>query len=166
MLARLGTRTRLLLVAGAMVLATAGCITPSAGPSGCGGPPGPPDALSASVLARTNADRAANGLGPLAWNPALWCLASQWSSQMAATGAFGHRDVGATLHSSGFRSYRTLGENIAHGPGETTGDQFEDAWLASPSHLANILSGAYSSIGIASAVAPDGSVYVTVNFGG
>ena len=166
MFARWGTRTRLLVVAGVVVLTTAGCITPSAGPSGCGGPPGPPDALSASVLARTNADRSASGLGPLQWNPALWCLAGQWSSQMAATGAFGHRDVAAALRSPGFGAYRTLGENIAHGPGDTTGDQFEDAWLASPSHLANIMSGAYSSIGIASAVGPDGSVYVTANFGG
>jgi len=164
MFAGLCRRRGRLLVAGLIVVATAGCITPSAGPSGCAG--GPPDGVTATLYARTNADRAANGLGPLSWNPQLWCLASQWSSQMAASGAFGHRDVAGTLGSPGFRGYRTLGENIGRGPGDTTGDQFEDAWLASPSHVANIMSGAYSSVGIAIAVAPDGTLYVTANFGG
>jgi uncharacterized protein YkwD len=118
------------------------------------------------VYARTNSDRAANGLGPLAWNGKLWCLASGWSNYMASSGVLAHRNLAPVLNSADFAGYNTLGENIAHGPGGMSGDALENAWLASPSHAANIMSPAFSSIGIASAVAPDGTIYVTENFAG
>jgi uncharacterized protein YkwD len=42
----------------------------------------------------------------------------------------------------------------------------EVAWMNSPNHRANILSGAYSAAGVGIAIGADGQVWVAVDFGG
>lgn len=39
------------------------------------------------------------------------------------------------------------------------------AWMNSPGHRANLLSGLYEVIGVGIVCAPDGTVWVTQNFG-
>jgi uncharacterized protein YkwD len=114
-----------------------------------------------------NADRAAAGLRALSWNRQLYCLATDWSAQMAATGNLHHRDLNVTIRSAAYSAYRTLGENVLRGSAGMSGQAMEAAWMASPAHRANVLSPSFTSIGIGLAYSPDGSqVYATQNFGG
>ena len=167
MFSRLARRTRVLIAVLAIALVAAGCGSgPSATTSGCRGPGAPPDTFTATVFRRTTSDRAARGLRPLSWNGQLWCLANGWSNNMASTGSLTHRNLSTALRSADFSRYRTLGENIAHGPGSMTGDACENAWLASPSHAANIYSGAFTSFGVSAVRGRDGTLWVTANFGG
>lgn len=156
------------LVAGLAIAAIASACGPRrapAPPASCAAAGG--DGVTSAILNRVNADRAANGLRGLSWNGQLACLATDWSNQMAASGSLRHRDLNVTIRSPGYGGYRTLGENILRGPNGMTGEQMEAAWLASPSHRANILSTAYSSMGVGYALTTDNSmVYATQNFGG
>ncbi len=147
---------------GALTLVGAAC-APAAPPAGqsCA-----MDATSAAIFNLTNQSRAAAGLPGLAVNGQLTCLAQGWSQHMAATGSFAHRDLGAVINSPGYAGvYRTLGENILLGPASMSADAMHTAWMNSPGHRANILSGAYSSMGIGLAYT-GGQVYATENFGG
>jgi uncharacterized protein YkwD len=147
------------------IVATACGPRASSAPS-CAAPSSPPAGAIAEVFRDVNADRAAAGLRALSWNPQLYCLANNWSAYMAGTGTLQHRDLNATIRSAAYSSYRTLGENILRGPSGMTGAAMEDAWMASPTHRANILSGSFTSIGISLARGSDGRVYATQNFGG
>jgi len=142
--------------------------TPSAAPApaaqGCNGPGGPPDATTSAIFNATNASRGASGLGGLRWDPQLWCLASGWSRVMGDSGSMRHRDIGASLNSAEFAGYRTLGENVLNGPAGMSGDAMHAAWMNSPAHRANILSGAFSSFAVA--IYNNGQVWATENFGG
>jgi uncharacterized protein YkwD len=159
-------RRRALLAAGALGLgilaAACGPVDATPPPPGC--PTSPPDAITSTILNRTNGDRAARGLSGLWWNARLACLASEWSNYMASTGQFRHRDLGATIRSPGFEDYASLAENILVGPGSMDGNAIHDAWMASPGHYANIV-GNFDSIGIGIARGADGRLWATENFG-
>jgi uncharacterized protein YkwD len=128
--------------------------------------PGSPDTtVTQAIFNGVNADRAANGLGPLAWNPQLACLATDHSNTMATTGDFSHRDLAAVIRLPEYGGYASLGENILVGPNSMTGTDMETAWMNSPGHRANILSPNFDSIGIGIAASPDGRVWATQNFG-
>jgi len=164
----LGSRRTVGTVVAVLALAVVGAACgpqPKAAPS-CAGPGRPPDAITSVIYNRVNSDRAGSGLGPLAWNDQLYCLALDWSTQLGNSGSFHHRDIGAVLRSPEYRGYHTLGENIFRGPASMNGDQIEDAWMNSQGHRDNILSPAFTSIGIGLYYAPDGRVYATQNFGG
>ena len=123
------------------------------------------DATSNSILYYVNESRAALGLRELAPNPQLACLAQSWSQYLASTGQFVERNLSATLASPGFGGYHTLGENILRGPATMSAADMHTVWMNSPPHRANILSPAFSSVGIGVAYA-NGSVYATEDFGG
>ncbi len=125
----------------------------------------PPNATTSTIFNLTNGARQSSGVPGLRWNGQLGCLAQDWSQHMAATGVMTHRDLSATLRSPGYSTYRTLGENILHGPGSMSAQQMHDAWMASPDHRANILNGAFTSMGIGVAYAR-GEVWATEDFGG
>ena len=129
------------------------------------GPAAPPDAVSAAILTATNASRAGAGIGPLSWNPQLWCLASAWSNHLVAVNALVHSDLNATLRSHDYAGYRTLGENLLRGPDGMTGDSMHTAWMGSPAHAANVMSPAFNSFAVA-LTASNGQVFATENFGG
>jgi|GEM_PF-1257506 len=165
---RATAKQRAIAVIAAMVIAvvSSACAPPAPpAPPACVGPAGPPDAVSAAVLNATNVSRAGASLGPLAWNPQLWCLASAWSNHLAAINALVHRDLNATIRSPEFGGYRTVGENILSGPAGMSGDTMNAMWMGSPLHQANILSPAFSSIGFAYTIS-GGQVFATENFGG
>ena len=155
---------RLLLVVAVLTLAVAGaaCGPRVAAAPPCG-PASPPDATADLVLTLANNDRAASGLPALAWHGQLWCLAASSSQRMASSASFTHHDLAGALRSSG---YRTLGENILRGPSAYSGDQMHSAWMSSPTHQANILSGSFTSLGMAMTWGVDGQLYVSVIFGG
>lgn len=163
---------RLGIAAAALAIAGAGaaCMpapppAPPAAAGGCSGPAGPPDAVTSTIYNLTNSSRQQAGLHGLSWNRQLWCLASEWSHNMAAQGKMYHRDLNATIRSPGFSGYRTLGENVLYGPSSMSGADMHNAWMNSPGHRANILSGAFTSFAVATAYS-GGKVWATENFGG
>ena len=80
---------------------------------------------------------------------------------MATTGVLAHQDLYAVLNAGPFN---TVGENILmNSTGYTTADM-ELAWMNSPPHRANILSGAYQSMGIGIATGANGMVFTSVLF--
>jgi len=123
------------------------------------------DAISSQELAALNADRAAAGLPGLAANGQLTCLAQSWSAHLAGTNSFYHQNLGALLGSPAYAGYSTLGENILDGPAGISASDMNTAWMNSPDHRANILSGAYRWVGIGVAYA-NGMVWATEDFGG
>jgi uncharacterized protein YkwD len=161
-------RIGLIVVVAAVVMLLAACRPQAnstvAAASTCG-PAAPDNSITQAVFDRVNSDRAANGLGPLSWNPQLACLAQDHSNWMATTGNFSHRDLSVTIRQPDYSSYASLGENILVGPNSMSGGQMEDAWMNSPGHRANILSANFDSIGIAVGWSSDGRIWATQNFG-
>jgi uncharacterized protein YkwD len=131
-------------------------------------PPPPPPAPACgggqgATLDAMNADRAANGLAPLCGNGQLAAAAQRWANWMAQNASLTHQDLNGLI---GGTSFRTIGENILVAPVGTSASAWEGAWMGSPGHRANILSGAFTSAGAGSAVSADGRVWVCVDFGG
>ncbi len=108
-------------------------------------PPASADQPADDVAAQVNAQRAANGLGSLARDPALDAAATAWAQHMAATGTFEHSTNAfrTSYASPGWTS--CCGENIA--AGYTSASAAMAAWMASSGHRANIL-GSYTRIGV------------------
>jgi uncharacterized protein YkwD len=158
--------TTALAVLGVGVAAAACGPSATSGPPACAAPAYPPGAVTSTILNRTNGQRAAGGVGGLSWNPQLYCLALDWSTQLGQSGTFHHRDLNSVINSAGYRGYHTLGENILRGSASMDGNSMHDAWMRSPEHAANIMSASYSSIGIGLYYTPGGQVYATQNFGG
>ena len=133
---------------------------PGVGSASCG-----MDATSARVLADLNYARVTNGRAPLAANGQLTCLAQGWSSYLAATNGFYHRNLQSVIQSPGYAGYHTLGENILKGSYAMSADAMNTAWWNSPEHQANMLNPGFTSVGIGVAYA-NGSVWATEDFGG
>ena len=106
--------------------------------------------LPALLVEEANASRVAEGSMSLAPNPVLADAARRKAEDMAAKGYFAHTSPdGVTpwhwLGEAGYE-FAAAGENLAV-------DFFDskdvaDAWMASPKHRANILSGEFTEIGI------------------
>lgn len=80
------------------------------------------------VLAAHNAERAALGLQPLAWNAELARGARQWSEHLASTGRF--------EHSPSIPGEPPAGENIWGGtPGAFGPERMVGAWIAEKRHF-------------------------------
>ncbi len=140
------------------------------------------EAVRAATLCLINRERAARGEQPLRANSDLGHAAQGHSESMAAGSYFEH--VGpdgltplgrarACGYISGEPAPYEVGENIAWASlREATPAAIVAAWMASPSHRANILNGAFrdSGIGVAPslpaafAAGPTGAIY-TQDFG-
>ena len=131
-------------------------------------------ALVRATLCVLNAERARHRLRPLRLNHKLSRAAQRHSRAMARKRFFSHTSPGgasfvdrirSTGYLSGARSW-TVGENIAYGSGNrSTPRSIGSAWMNSPPHRANILSGSFRSIGIGVAsgtpVGGGGGTYTT-----
>ena len=109
-----------------------------------------------------NADRAANGLGPLGWHGGLAGYAQSWANSMAASGSLTHQYL-SPMFSLGLNA---LGENILVGPNGMSAGAMEATWMNSGGHRANILNGQFTVAGVGTAISSDGRIWVTVDFGG
>jgi uncharacterized protein YkwD len=118
-----------------------------------------PEAPSPAVqlLAQLNARRADAGLAPLALEPEPVAVAQRWAEAMAANGRIAHR---ADLTEGMPSTWRNLGENVGTGP---TIDDIHRAFVASPTHDANLVEPRYTSVGIGVAEV-DGQLYVAEEF--
>ena len=103
------------------------------------------------VIKRTNDERAKVGLSPLTQNPQLSQAAYAKAADMFTENYWAHvsptgTEPWAFIKQTGYR-YRYAGENLARDFSETS--LLMDAWMASPTHKENILSGNYRDIGVA-----------------
>ncbi len=109
--------------------------------------------LSSAMVAETNVDRLGENLAELTVNPLLEEAARQKARDMAEKGYFSH--VGPEgeqpwkwLKGVGYY-YLSAGENLAIN--FTDSKDVTDAWMNSPAHRANMLSGNFTEIGIGTA---------------
>jgi uncharacterized protein YkwD len=121
--------------------------------------------LASDVFARLNAERRARGLPELDWDGDLARMAADWSTRMARTGDFSHRDLGAAGSLPGIARFSALGENIAWVEGyPSMGYQLHVGWMRSSGHRANQLQPGFDAVGIA-VVCDGGRAWATQNFG-
>ena len=107
-------------------------------------------AYEQEVVRLVNAQRAQNGLKPLAENWELSRVARYKSADMAGKRYFSHESptYGSPyqmMRSFGI-SFRSAGENIAYG--QRTPAAVVGAWMNSSGHRANILNASYTQIGV------------------
>jgi uncharacterized protein YkwD len=121
--------------------------------------------LVSDLFGRLNAERRARGLAALDWDDSLARVADDWSAQMARTGNFGHRDLGAAGSLPGMGRFSALGENIAWVEGyPNMGSQLHVGWMRSAGHRANMLQRGFDAVGIG-VVCSGGRAWATQNFG-
>lgn len=97
---------------------------------------------TSSIVSKTNEYRSQNGLGGLVENASLNAVAQAWAQQMASNGSMTHNPNYSSQIPAGWSA---AGENVASGYPTPTATV--DAWMGSSGHRANILSGAFNSIG-------------------
>jgi len=132
--------------------------TPAPPPPPAPTPTGPDQVAVAVIFADTNAVRAQYGLPLLTLNPNLAATAQKYAELLAASGWFAHDGPdGSTLvtraESSGYLAWTMLAENLYKG---ATGDppaSIVPVWVNSPGHLANIVSGQLTELGVGCATA-------------
>lgn len=112
-----------------------------------------------------NNDRGRYNLPALAIDPELSRIARIKSQDMLDRGYFSHisptyGDVRAMLTHFGY-SYTAASENIAR---HSTVEKAQAAFLSSPGHRRNVLSTAFTKVGVGVAVTAGGYVYVTQIF--
>ena len=112
-----------------------------------------------------NNDRARYNMAPLIIDPALCRIARIKSEDMRDHQYFAHTsptygDVRQMLRKFGY-SYAAAGENIAH---HATIEKAQAAFLSSPGHRKNIMSSAYTNVGLGVAIDENGFVYLTQIF--
>jgi uncharacterized protein YkwD len=127
--------------------------------TGCDLPTGPAEAMSDEeralaydVLNRTNAERAAASVPPLAWSEeasrAAWlhCRDMDWRHYFAHESPEGET-VGHRLTAQGVR-WLQAGENLSRGPGRCDAEQVVRAWMDSPTHREVLLSPLFTHLGV------------------
>ena len=119
------------------------------------------NSMEKQVASLTNSERKAAGLGSLTLDSQLSKLARMKAEDMAKKGYFSHT---SPTYGSAFDmmkkygvSYRTAGENIAKG--QKTPEAVMNGWMNSSGHRANILSSAYTHIGVGYAKDSKGNTY-------
>ena len=123
---------------------------------------GPYPGWRADMLHRINALRAQAGVEPLESCPSLRRAAQEYARIMAATGTFDHIGPDGTapwdrMRAQGFQS-RAAAENIAHG--QSSVDSVIQAWIDSPSHVANLLDPRMTKVGFGFAPSDNGGYWV------
>jgi uncharacterized protein YkwD len=122
-----------------------------------------PASFDAQVVALTNQQRAAAGLGALGVQNQLTWAATQRSATQANTKVMSHVGWDTVISASGYPN-GWWGENVA--AGFTSPTDVMSGWMGSPDHEANILNPHYTNIGVGCAYSSDHVAYWTQDFGG
>lgn len=118
------------------------------------------------VVELVNKERVNRGLAPLKHNAELSRVARFKSQDMIDKKYFSHQSptYGSPfemMEKFGLR-FSAAGENIAYG--QRTAQEVVNTWMNSPGHRANILSAAYTHIGVGVAKMANGTLYWTQMF--
>ncbi|MPY95758.1 MAG: hypothetical protein GEV08_22705 [Acidimicrobiia bacterium] len=108
-------------------------------------------------LALTNTTRASAGRSPLQAADDLHAYAAAHAQAMAEAGSIYHSNTSSLLG-----PWRAVGENVGVGP---SAQAIHDAFVASPSHYANIVDSSYTSMGVGVVVDANGRVWTAHVFG-
>jgi uncharacterized protein YkwD len=127
--------------------------------------------VEASLLAKTNRDRAARGLRPLRLDSRLVGIADDRAANLAGAASFSHESAGGSLSAplgrAGVQWY-AWAENIAYLPGgltSTTATSLYRLWRNSPAHWKALMSRSLNYVGFGVAVRPsDGRVFASAVF--
>lgn len=117
---------------------------------------------SGDLVAATNASRSAAGLPALQDSSQLNAIAQSWATKLASDQTLAHNPNLSTQ----ITDWSTIGENVGMGADVPT---LEQAFMGSPAHKANILSSAFTQVGVGSATSVDPScqcrlLWVVVDF--
>ncbi len=116
-------------------------------------------AIATAALDLANAQRESAGLSALSWSTDLESCAQIRAIEIVST--FSHtRPNGSDWYT--VNSDLLWGENLAKG--YKTAESLVEAWMASPTHAANILDSSYTTCGIA-VYEVDGKLYFAQEFG-
>jgi uncharacterized protein YkwD len=129
-----------------------------------------PTRAERALIAEMNRTRAAHGLAPLRLDLTLERAARAHSRTMIRTGTFAHGSFQRRLASFGARG-PAVGENLGWGVGwNASARGIVAAWLASPSHRANLLRPGFRRVGVGRLVGTfaghGGAAVVTADFAG
>jgi uncharacterized protein YkwD len=117
-------------------------------------PPG--ESAEDRIIELVNAERALAGLAPLARHAGLASAAGDYAAAMAGGAFFSHTSLDGSGvqergESHGYVAWTFLGENLA--AGQSTPERVVRAWMASPTHRANVLATQACDIGVGRATA-------------
>jgi len=109
---------------------------------------------SARAEARSCGGQPFDAARPVRWNEVLASAAARHAADMAANSYFSHTGHdGSTpaqrVTRAGYR-YRMTGENLA--AGQISPEDAVAGWIKSPGHCANLMTGAYTEMGVAFAI--------------
>lgn len=128
--------------------------------AGSAGAQNSPDPNRAAVIARVvhlvNEERLSAGLAPVRPEPVLAETSQGWADRLASDGQLSHDPNLDRVPTD----WRKLGENVGYGPDP---DAVHAAFLASPSHAANVLDPEVERIGVGVTVAGD-RIYIVERF--
>lgn len=151
-------------VFGAMVIAALVAVAPADPAGGQDAPPAAGSAsatiaatLEAEFVGAINALRSSQGLPSLSVHPNLVDKARSWAAAMAVEGRIWH----STLANGIVADWKELGENVGMGPSVAS---LHAAFVASPSHYANLVRADFTHVGVGVVVNPDGTLFVAEEF--
>ena len=118
-----------------------------------------------ALMDLTNADRVANGLDPLEFDPETLLIARQRAATQLGTAALSHYDADGELAfvrmlANAQLVYELAGENLARASGDdpATTQRVEQALMKSPTHRKNILEKTFRRVAIGAATGPQGQI--------
>ena len=112
----------------------------------------------ALFIEHINAERAAVGLGPLVLDTSMRDAARSWTYWMSENLTLAHAD---DIVTGAPADWAKVGENVGRGG---TLEAVMEAFMASPSHAANVLDPSYTLVGIGVVWTDDGRLYTTHRF--
>jgi uncharacterized protein YkwD len=122
-------------------------------------------AVEQALLELTNVDRAANGLGPLDFDPETLTIARQRAASQLGAASLSHYDdqgllAFVQLLDEAVLKYGLAGENLARSSnaGEGVTVRIEQALMQSPTHRKNILEARFARAAIGAAVDSTGRI--------
>ena len=131
-----------------------------------------PSELEAQVIDLVNNDRAAYGLAPVEFDPALLATARERAAAQSGEPFLNHYDDDGKLAfvknlARDGVGYELAGENLARmtDPDDSTALRAEDALMLSPTHRANILEPTFNHIAVGATMDAEGRVVLAQIFG-
>ena len=118
-----------------------------------------------ALLDLTNADRQANGLEPLEFDPETLAIARERAASQLGTPALSHYDASGELAfvrmlATAQVGYELAGENLARASADDVAvtQRVEQALMKSPAHRKNILEQGFKRVAIGAATNSDGQI--------
>src|SRR5262245_6731543 len=122
---------------------------------------GPPTPLLTELFALLNADRAANGVGPLTWDERLGEAAQQTTDTTAESGLVTPQDLDALLA----LGFSPAAQTVLAGPYDVTATSAAHGWMGATTQRTTILDPALRVVGIGATRSIDGHVWIAADFG-